>query len=84
MEEGRGEGEMEGSHTDGALETLVYLSRGRSLIFPSSHRLISLISSHPPKRGYPRPSASGGQAWWWVIAPAAGTHKDPEADVDYV
>lgn len=44
MEEGRGEGEMEGSHTDGALGT--YLSRGclRSPLL-SSPNISHLISS---------------------------------------
>lgn len=81
MEEERGEGEMEGSHTDGVTgDSLVPRS---SLISLPPHRRISLISSHPPER-YPRPSASVGQAGRWVVARAAGTHKDPESDIDYV
>lgn len=66
MEEGRGEGEMEGSHTDGALETLVYLFPRSSLIFPSSQ---SPNISHLIPSSQKRVSTSlcVGWAGWLVV-----------------
>lgn len=79
VEEGRGEGEMEGSHTDGATGDLVYLFPRLSLDFP----LLSSpnISSHSI---LPRKVSTTLCVGWWVVAPAAGAQKYPEADVDYV
>lgn len=80
MEEGRGEGEMEGSHTDGATggpacaEVVVVISPS---LFPSALNISHLISFLP--KGIHVPLHRVG----WSRLRRVRT-KNPEADIGYV